>query len=96
MDDLLSANGRAPDSMRRSLMTGLIFGRDEGEVQEKLDGRDLHNLQERGVIVGTPTGVVSQLGAFAEAGVQRIMLQWLDLDDLNRLEAFAHTVLHQV
>jgi hypothetical protein len=29
----------------------------------------------------------------AEAGVQRIMLQWLDLDDLDGLEALAKAVL---
>jgi hypothetical protein len=29
-------------------------------------------------------------------GVQRVMLQWLDLDDLDGLEAMAHTVLPQL
>jgi len=33
------------------------------------------------------------LGRLAEAGVQRIMLQWLDLDDLDGLEALARGVL---
>jgi hypothetical protein len=32
----------------------------------------------------------------AEQGVQRVMLQWLDLDDLDRLEAMAKTVLPQL
>jgi hypothetical protein len=27
-------------------------------------------------------------------GVQRVILQWLDLDDLNGLEALARGVLH--
>jgi hypothetical protein len=40
--------------------------------------------------------LVDQLGAFAEAGVQRIMLQWLDLDDMEGLEALATAVLPQV
>ena len=30
--------------------------------------------------------VVEQLGRLAEAGVQRVMLQWLALDDQERLE----------
>jgi hypothetical protein len=32
----------------------------------------------------------------ADAGVQRVMLQWLALDDLDRLEAMAASVLPQV
>jgi hypothetical protein len=45
------------------------------------------------VIAGTPSAVVDQLGQLAEAGLQRVMLQWLDLDDLDRLSALAETVL---
>ena len=43
--------------------------------------------------MGTPSEVVDQLGGVAEAGVQRVMLQWLELDDLDRLEALARAVL---
>jgi hypothetical protein len=32
----------------------------------------------------------------AEAGCQRVMLQWLDLDDSDRLEAMAVSVLPQL
>ncbi len=32
----------------------------------------------------------------AEAGAQRVMLQWLAPDDLDRLEALARSVLLQV
>jgi hypothetical protein len=39
---------------------------------------------------------VEQLGRLSEVGVQRVMLQWLDLDDLDGLEAFARTVLPQL
>ncbi len=41
-----------------------------------------------------PLGLFTkQLGRLAEAGVQRVMLQWLDLDDLDGLEALARGVL---
>jgi hypothetical protein len=46
--------------------------------------------------IGTGNEIVTQLGQWAEAGVQRIMLQWLDLDDLDRLEAMAQAVLPQL
>jgi alkanesulfonate monooxygenase len=53
-------------------------------------------IRERGLVVGTPDEIVARLGAWAEAGVQRIMLQWLDLDDLDGLETLGTKVLPQV
>jgi hypothetical protein len=40
--------------------------------------------------------MVDQLSQLAEAGVQRVMLQWIDLDDLEGLEAIAKHVLPQL
>jgi hypothetical protein len=37
--------------------------------------------------------VKEQLAALEEAGVQRVMLQWLSLDDLESLEALAKGIL---
>jgi F420-dependent oxidoreductase-like protein len=96
LDGLLAAQGRQPAEVRRSLMTGCYFGRDRAEVKRKLEGRAPEPLRERGVIVGTAAEVVEQLGQCAEAGAQRVMLQWLDLDDLDGLEGLARGVLPQV
>ncbi len=96
LDALLAARGRSPASVRRSMMTGCYFGRDDAEVRQRLRGRDGAALRERGVVVGAAAEVVDQLGAFAAAGVQRVMLQWLDLDDLDGLEAMAVSVLPQL
>ncbi len=74
-------------------MTGLVFGRDDADLELKLRGRSAPELRDRGLIVGTPPAVVDQLGRLADVGVQRVMLQWLDLDDLDGLEAMAHAVL---
>jgi hypothetical protein len=40
--------------------------------------------------------VAAQIRALDEAGVQRVMVQWLALDDLERLEHFAANVLPQL
>lgn len=96
LDQLLTEHGRRPSDVRRSLMTELVFGRDEAEVQRKLQGRDAAELQQRGIIAGTPTEIVEQLGRLSDVGVQRVMLQWLDMDDMDGLEAFASAVLPQV
>ncbi|MCL4294900.1 MAG: TIGR03560 family F420-dependent LLM class oxidoreductase [Anaerolineae bacterium] len=96
LDRLLEQQGRRPADVRRSLMTEVVFGRDEVEVQRKLQGRDLEVVSQRGIIAGTPAGIVEQLGRLGEVGVQRVMLQWLDQDDVAGLEAFAGMVLPQL
>ncbi len=96
LDELIEQQGRAPGSVRRSLMTNIRFGRDDAEVQRRLRGQNRAEMRERGVVVGTAHEVVEQLGEYADAGVQRIMLQWLDLDDTDGIEALACAVLGRV
>jgi len=96
LDELLLENGRQPGEVRRSQMKGLVFGRTEVELKKNLAGRDATALMERGLIVGTSAAVVEQLGQLAEVGMERVMFQWADLDDLDGLEAFAQTVLPQM
>ncbi len=98
LDELLRANGRPPRDLRRSMMTGCIFGKDDAEVRRKIEARKTttERLMQRGVVFGTPNQMVDQLGKLSQASVQRVMLQWLDLDDLDGLEAMAKGVLPQV
>ena len=95
LDAMLSAAGRDPASVRRSMMTGCVFGKDEAALRQKLTatGRVADQLQRRGTIVGTPVEVREQLQKLEQAGLQRVMLQWLDLDDLQGLEGLASSVL---
>ncbi|MEZ4734487.1 MAG: LLM class F420-dependent oxidoreductase [Caldilineaceae bacterium] len=95
LDELLEAEGRQPSSVRRSLMTRVIFGRTEAALQAQLgEGMpSVDALRERGVVVGTPNAIVEQLGQIAAAGAQRVMLQWMDLDDLDGLAGLAEAVL---
>jgi F420-dependent oxidoreductase-like protein len=97
LDELLQQRGREPHTVRRSLMTRVEMG-DAAALQAKFahSSHSLDELRERGLVLGTANQIVQQLGRLAEAGVQRVMLQWLDLDDLDGLEAFAHTVLPQL
>lgn len=94
LNEMLSAAGRQPSSVRRSLMTRVIFGRTDAAVQAQLEPtQSIDALRERGIVVGTANTVVEQLGRIAEAGAQRVMLQWMDLDDLDGLAALADAVL---
>jgi alkanesulfonate monooxygenase SsuD/methylene tetrahydromethanopterin reductase-like flavin-dependent oxidoreductase (luciferase family) len=101
LNELLAANGRRPETVRRSLMTNCCYGEDESEVLQKISTRNyarltLEDFRQRGAMVGTASQLVEQLGRWAEAGVQRVMLQWLDLDDLDGLESIAAKVLPHV
>ena len=93
LDELLIARKRRPTAVRRSLMTGLYFGHDDAALRARLQGRDAAEERGRGVVVGTQAAVREQLAAIAAAGVERVMLQWLDLDDMAGLEALARAVL---
>ena len=96
LDELLRAAGRSPERVRRTLMTRVIFGRTDAEVSRKLGGEPREQLRARGLIVGTPPEIVEQLGSLAEAGVQRVMLQWLEVDDIDSLETLARSILPQL
>ncbi len=95
LNKMLTEAGRQAESVRRSMMTNCIFGKDESALQAKIAARrrTLEELQQRGVIAGEPGAVKEQLQELEQAGLQRIMLQWLDLDDLDGMEALAKAVL---
>jgi len=96
LDELLDAVGRPRDAVGRSQMKGLVFGIDKIDLQSQLNGNMLSDFLERGLIAGTPNQIVDQLGQLEEVGVQKVMLQWNDYDDLSRLEAFSNNILHQL
>lgn len=101
LDVLLQQVGRKPDSMRRSLMTGLVYAQNQAELENKVKTRTggrltTEELRQRGLLMGSGNQILDQLGVLAESGVQRVMLQWLDLDDLDGLEKLANELLHQL
>lgn len=101
LDNLITSQGRELNEVRRSMMVGCIFGKDENQLQDRVTQRTggkltIDELISQGRIVSTPTMMVDQLSQLAEAGVQRVMLQWIDLDDLEGLEAIAKHVLPQL
>jgi F420-dependent oxidoreductase-like protein len=96
LDGLAREAGREPTSIRRTLMQRVTIGRDHAELDRKLVGRDVDDLRSRGAVLGTPDEVRAGLRRFAEAGVERIMAQWIDLDDMDGLEVMAAEVLPHI
>lgn len=93
LDTQLERVGRKPTAVRRSLMTRIVYGRTEAELEQALGGQDPSDLRALGNVVGTAPDVIDHLDRLAESGADRVMLQWLALDDLDRLEGLATEVL---
>jgi alkanesulfonate monooxygenase SsuD/methylene tetrahydromethanopterin reductase-like flavin-dependent oxidoreductase (luciferase family) len=77
--------------LRLSLMTGAVLGRDRGEVEERArligERRGEPGFTPADAwITGTPDEAHEQLGALADAGVERVMLQLLLHDDVDQVE----------
>lgn len=101
LDELIRSAGRQPRDVRRSLMTSCIFGMNQKDVESRVSQRTrgqrtVADLRQRGAIVGTAEEIVQQCQQLASAGVQRLMLQWLDLDDTAGLEIMAEGILEQL
>jgi F420-dependent oxidoreductase-like protein len=101
LNEYIKIQGRQPQDVRRSLMTSCVFGLDHKEVEQKVNQRTHgqrtpDELHQRGMIVGTAEEIVEQCHQLAEAGIQRVMLQWLDLDDIAGLEAMADGILDKL
>ena len=90
--------GRAKDSLTYSAAFVMCAGRDDAEITRRAAaiGRDVDELRTNSPAVGTPAEIVDKLGAFVEAGVQRIYLQLLDMSDLEHVEFFAEQVAPQL
>src|SRR5690606_25272465 len=102
------AVGRDIDQIERSIMLAHVIGRDEAEVHERaraymaITGREgdvdetLQAMRERGLLVGTVDEVVESIKARERQGIDRIMLQTMDMDDIPALELIAAEIMPQV
>ncbi len=70
-----------------------VLGRTDAELRERRKRGQQRGLLAAGALVGTPAQVADQLAEWAELGLDGVMLQWLDIDDFDRLEALAKAVL---
>ena len=95
LNELLAQAGRDPASLRRSMMIGVVFGRSEAEVRARMGGASFEALREKN-LVGTPSQIVDQIGEYQRLGIQRMILQWFDAEDLDLLEQIATSVLPQL
>lgn len=98
LDENLKAAGRKPSELRRSAMNGIAFGRNRAELERAFEflGETEEELRKWNRLIGEPSQIVEQLAGLAAAGCQQVMLQWLNQDDIDGLEAIAKLVMPQV
>jgi len=96
---------RDPDTITRSLMIPLAIGRDRADVGRRIAAvrtifpqmpADETAWRKASFLVGTPGEIIESLGQWEDAGVQRVLLQMLDQEDIAALELFARHVLPHV
>lgn len=98
--------GRDPGGLTFSVMTGLVVGDDDAAVREYARrlltraGADMsvdEYLDKRSSthVIGTPEAIVARLAEFSDAGVDRIMLQHLNHDDVASLRLIGEQVIPQ-
>ncbi len=92
LDALLKLEKRQPGEVKRTLMTRVILGANDAEIAQRAGGRSVEELEERGALIGDGPAIAAKVSELEEAGVQRVMLQWLELDDLTGIETLAAAV----
>jgi alkanesulfonate monooxygenase SsuD/methylene tetrahydromethanopterin reductase-like flavin-dependent oxidoreductase (luciferase family) len=96
LDQRIAEAGRKPSDIKRSVPTQVVFGKDDTDLRAKLQERGVSSTDElwaRGFTPGTSSELIDRLRLWQEAGVERLLLQWLDLDDIASLEMIARDVL---
>jgi F420-dependent oxidoreductase-like protein len=109
LDQLLIKEGRQPGDVKRSAAVRVFCGRDRAELDQRLSGLRPHfpewaalsadELLEKvrqvfgGSIIGTPQEVVEQLRAYANVGLDELMLHWSVSGDIEGLGLLAEYVL---
>jgi len=95
--------GRSQDTLTTSFMTWCFVGRTEEEWHDRVERARLNDPKagpfdaylgdlEADCILGTAERAVARLRAYADAGVQRIMLNHELFDDLDMLEVLAEHI----
>jgi len=94
--------GRDPATLRRSLMVPVAIGRTSAEAAARRARmravfprvpEDEATWRAAGFLHGTPTEVVADLRRWQALGIDRVMLQMLDMDDLEAINLIAREVI---
>jgi alkanesulfonate monooxygenase SsuD/methylene tetrahydromethanopterin reductase-like flavin-dependent oxidoreductase (luciferase family) len=100
-----AAAGRDPRALTRSLMVPVIVGRTASDIAARHARaraifprvpEDETGWRAAGFLYGTPERVVADLKRWESLGVQRVMLQMLDMEDDAAMDVLAREVVPAV
>lgn len=103
------ADGRDPATIRRSIMTSYLIGRDRDDLRERarqigdivprykgVDPDEVLKMAAESWLVGTPDEIADQIRKMASLGIDLFMLQHFLLDDRDALKLLASDVIPAV
>jgi alkanesulfonate monooxygenase SsuD/methylene tetrahydromethanopterin reductase-like flavin-dependent oxidoreductase (luciferase family) len=106
VDECCRAIGRDPSTLRRSVMTSYLIGRDRDELRDRArkigavvprfkdtPPDDVLVKARETWLVGTPAEIRDQVATMAGLGIELVMLQHFLLDDRDALELLAKEVI---
>ena len=108
LDEVLRAAGREPATMTRSAMVGTMIGRDAAEVDRRrtalfaalrvaeAGASDWYEARRARWVLGTPDEARAMVRRFAEAGVERLMLQDFLPWDLDQVDLMGEELIGRV
>lgn len=91
LNEILDQRGRPRNTVKRSSVIQVNFAKNDADWRQIKAERGIDVTPN--MVNGTASMVIDQLGAFIDAGVERFMLQWLQPDDIERIEVMARDVL---
>jgi F420-dependent oxidoreductase-like protein len=103
LDAACVAAGRDPASLTRSVMAGVLIGRNDAEITrrkaalvdafgDEAGGEDWIDAREPRWILGTPDQARAMVQRFADAGAERLMLQDFIARDLEMIDLMAEAL----
>jgi alkanesulfonate monooxygenase SsuD/methylene tetrahydromethanopterin reductase-like flavin-dependent oxidoreductase (luciferase family) len=110
LDALLQQAGRKPGDLIRSVTVPVFCGNSDAELQQRLQAfrrwgsfahTPLPQLLEQAhaglaACIGTPDQVAAQLRRYIDVGIDELVVQWFDADDMEGLQIVAEQVLPQL
>ncbi len=106
LDSLIRAAGRTPSQVKRSIFVPLLPYDTPDEINRSFNLMRTHRVfpdmnDEQGMgmfaamngIKGNPQEIVQKMQAYAQAGVEEFVIQWLSVYDLEGLQKIASEIL---
>ena len=109
LDDLLRKAGRQPSDVKRTVLVPVLCGQTPAEIETQIRAfrrfvpdlpthpwdsvvEGLHSRLPN-LIIGPPETVIAGMRAYADAGVEELIMNWRGLDDIEGLERLPEQVL---